>query len=557
MKLGNGTFPQNARRVLNAGGILCLVAVPVDSPMPHDAPRVRKGVFAACVVLASGLALLWPASHLRVASEPHWVAAFLGAGAIAYGISAFLLGNRLAVSRSPALGVLVATFLVCAILMAAYAGGHDGAGSWLWAYWHTTLAVGLIAFVASDWHWAVQQRQSARRGYYADDDLRFKRLTIDGAARQISTAVVAALVAAIALGATIVWPIKLPDPGAAHLWIAVAAAIAASAIVCLFVIPAYRRTFRYLNLLAAAAAGLAVMIIGSALLRQSVGAEALAQWMPLRIGACVSAVIASAAIVMLLFVIGHFTTLRWWMVAASFATVLDCVSMAASTLGLSGGWYISHAFAVCAAMMPLGILLSDVKTSLHIVDKQSAMLNELSLTDRNTGIPNLRALMLHLERQVAHARASRVSFAMTVVDIVGVKAANRAMGRHVGNELIAATARLLRGAFPPEVVVARLKGDEFIVLSPAGELSGASLVRRRIAAALNASTWVERSHAFSLYVDTFCYDPALEQTTDVFVHACIRRAILSKKTAVPVRPADMSNSVFQRNTRLSTPKGIQ
>jgi diguanylate cyclase (GGDEF)-like protein len=534
MKLGGGRISQNAE--LNESRALGLVGRPVGSPMPHDPQRVRKGVLAACVILAGGLALLWPASHLRGAQESHWLAAILGAGAIAYAISAFLLGNRLAVSRSPSLGVLVATFLVCAILMAVYAGVHNGSGSWLWAYWHAALGVGTVAFVASDWHWAVQRRHGARRGYYCDDELHYKSLTVDGAARQISTAIVAALVAALALCATIVWPVKLSDLGAGHLWTTVAAAIAASAIVCLFAIPAYRRVFRYFTVLAAAAAGIAVIVVGSALLREGIGGngEAIAQWMPLRIGACVGAVIASAAIVMLLFAVGHFTTLRWWMVAASFATVLDCVSMAASTLGLPGGWYLSHAFALGAAVIPLGILLSDVNTSLSIVDKQSAMLGELSLTDRLTGIPNLRALMLHLERQVALARASRVDFALTVVDIVGVKAANRAMQRHVGNELIVGAARILRGAFPPEVIVARLKGDEFIVLSPAGELSGASLVRRRIAAALGASNEVERSLPFSFYVDTFCYEPALEQSAEAFVQASIRRATLSKKSAPPV-----------------------
>lgn len=542
MTLGGNSSSQSAMRdrELKESGALGVVALPVDSPMLNDAMRARSWALVACGALTLAFALSESFHQLGIEPERQWAQLILGAGAIAYLVSAFLFGNRLAISRSPALALLVATFLFSAIVMVAYAGAAGPARNWLWAYWHVGLVVGLVAFVASDWHWALQQRNSARLGYYSDNKLRFKKLTLGYAGQQIFTAVAGAIAAAIALLLSFGWTVKPAEQGAAHSWLAVAAAIAAGAIGCLFAIPAYRRALRYVLVLTAFGAGITAVVIGSALLRQSIGADAVGEWLPVRIGAGSTALIGSMAIVLLVFALGHASVLRWWIAAAAFATVLDCISMVVSPPGASAGPFLSYGFAVLAAIIPLAVLASDAKAALFIIDAQSATVSELALTDRTTRIPNRRALLLHLERQIACARASSVGFALTVVDIVGVKAANRAMGRHVGNELILAAAQILSGAFPPEFVVARVHGDEFVVLSPPGELSERSDCRQRIARMLNATSWVDPSQVSSLYVDTFYYDPASEQTAEAFMQASIRRATLSKRSAPPVTPAPVS-----------------
>jgi diguanylate cyclase (GGDEF)-like protein/PAS domain S-box-containing protein len=94
-------------------------------------------------------------------------------------------------------------------------------------------------------------------------------------------------------------------------------------------------------------------------------------------------------------------------------------------------------------------------------------LSELSLHDELTGLPNRRLLMQRCEAAFARARASRSgtsSIAALSIGLDGFKPINDTAGHDTGDQVLIAIARDLPVALGPTETVARVGGDEFVVL---------------------------------------------------------------------------------------------
>ena len=88
--------------------------------------------------------------------------------------------------------------------------------------------------------------------------------------------------------------------------------------------------------------------------------------------------------------------------------------------------------------------------------------------DPLTNLANRPALGLALDRLLDQASAGGAGFALLSVDLDDFKEANDVFGHVVGDELLCAVARRLERAVGKEFI-ARVGGDEFIVLSTQGE----------------------------------------------------------------------------------------
>ena len=146
-------------------GVAGVVTVPARTNILRYRPRVRTAVVIFCAALGAVFAALLPQLEApRLHFAPVDAVTTSAAAALASFVCAFLLSSRLAISRSPALAALAATFTYSGILLAAHGWpGHTRSG-WLWAAWALGCAAGIMVFGAIDWYWARKQRRSAERG---------------------------------------------------------------------------------------------------------------------------------------------------------------------------------------------------------------------------------------------------------------------------------------------------------------------------------------------------------------------------------------------------------
>jgi diguanylate cyclase (GGDEF)-like protein len=90
-------------------------------------------------------------------------------------------------------------------------------------------------------------------------------------------------------------------------------------------------------------------------------------------------------------------------------------------------------------------------------------LKALSEMDPLTGLFNRRYLNERLE---AMEQEQVVPLTVVMLDIDGMKNINDTLGHEAGDRVILAAASAMRAAFLPAAVVARIGGDEFVVLLP-------------------------------------------------------------------------------------------
>ncbi|MGI8856916.1 MAG: PAS domain S-box protein [Thermomicrobiales bacterium] len=109
-------------------------------------------------------------------------------------------------------------------------------------------------------------------------------------------------------------------------------------------------------------------------------------------------------------------------------------------------------------------------------------LRHLASHDPLTDLPNRALLMRELASAVAHARLDPTArYAVLLLDLDRFKHANDSFGHVEGDQLLVAIAQRLHACLPERAIIARLAGDEFVVLlRELGGAGGAVAVAQRI-----------------------------------------------------------------------------
>ncbi len=97
-------------------------------------------------------------------------------------------------------------------------------------------------------------------------------------------------------------------------------------------------------------------------------------------------------------------------------------------------------------------------------DRRARTLGDLALRDPLTGLANRTMLAQCLEREIAHAKRNGGELGILFLDLDGFKTVNDRFGHAVGDRLLAEVARRLGGVVRGDELVARIGGDEFVVV---------------------------------------------------------------------------------------------
>ena len=87
-------------------------------------------------------------------------------------------------------------------------------------------------------------------------------------------------------------------------------------------------------------------------------------------------------------------------------------------------------------------------------------------TDYLTGLPNARSLFLQLDRELARCKRDNTSLTLMVCDMDGFKKINDRFGHLEGNRVLRLFAQALKDSCREYDYVARMGGDEFVVIAP-------------------------------------------------------------------------------------------
>ena len=107
-------------------------------------------------------------------------------------------------------------------------------------------------------------------------------------------------------------------------------------------------------------------------------------------------------------------------------------------------------------------LFSDTVSTQDVMER----LHNLAYYDGLTGLPNRRLFMDRLNVSITHARRDKRMLAIMFVDLDEFKQVNDTLGHGIGDELLKSVAERMKSCLREEDTLARLAGDEFIVLLP-------------------------------------------------------------------------------------------
>ena len=161
--------------------------------------------------------------------------------------------------------------------------------------------------------------------------------------------------------------------------------------------------------------------------------------------------------------------------------------------------------------------------------RREAHTRALTVTDELTGLHNRRGFVAIAEQQLRLARRNHAPLHIGFIDLDGMKAINDRFGHAIGDEALKDTAAVLRASFRDSDVLARVGGDEFVVLTIGADENAMNLIRERLFAAVaKANREAQRPYALSLSLGVVVCDVESGATLDQMIEEADRRMYQDK-----------------------------
>jgi diguanylate cyclase (GGDEF)-like protein len=164
-------------------------------------------------------------------------------------------------------------------------------------------------------------------------------------------------------------------------------------------------------------------------------------------------------------------------------------------------------FASILQMYVYGFVLIWPAMTLFLVASSSNIENRRARTDYLTGTANRRSLDEELERRIALSKSGKALCGL-LIDLDDFKSINDRFGHEAGDRALEDIALILLSSVRVEDLVARMGGDEFVVLIEFKESAAMEdLVGRIEAAVENHNATKLRPYRLALSIGRGCYDP--------------------------------------------------
>ena len=193
--------------------------------------------------------------------------------------------------------------------------------------------------------------------------------------------------------------------------------------------------------------------------------------------------VASFALASLAFILGRPWNHMWWLAHAIFAAGFFLLSF-----GVVQAFHTTRSFSKIYSQEELFARLREAmartEQALQALQRTNEKLEHLAATDPLTGAANRRQFIERVEAEIALAKRNGAPFSLLSLDLDHFKAINDSYGHQAGDQVLQRFVNKCLDAIRPYDGVARVGGEEFMVLLPQAALDTAQSIGERIRAAI-------------------------------------------------------------------------
>ncbi|MCA8276194.1 GGDEF domain-containing protein [Burkholderia sp. AU30280] len=193
--------------------------------------------------------------------------------------------------------------------------------------------------------------------------------------------------------------------------------------------------------------------------------------------------VTSFAFSSLAFILGRPWNHMWWLAHAIFAAGFFLLSF-----GVVQAFHTTRSFSKIYSQEELFARLRDAMArtehALQALQRTNEKLEHLAATDPLTGATNRRQFIESVEAEINRAKRNGAPFSLLALDLDHFKAINDSYGHQAGDQVLQRFVDKCADAIRPYDGVARVGGEEFMVLLPQAALDTALSIGERIRTAI-------------------------------------------------------------------------
>ncbi|MGN6579916.1 MAG: putative bifunctional diguanylate cyclase/phosphodiesterase [Bordetella sp.] len=201
-----------------------------------------------------------------------------------------------------------------------------------------------------------------------------------------------------------------------------------------------------------------------------------------------------------------------------YSSILDLRDQAyATALGDVRAAYGQARAQVIASIIAALLALTALRAIFVRVNRK---LTSLATHDALSGLPNRLLLKDRLGQMLEKAQRGGGRFALMFLDIDDFKTVNDSRGHHVGDQLLIAVSRCICDKLRAQDTVARVGGDEFVLLTEIRDPDDAATVAQKLISAISQSIMVvghELHVTASIGIAVYPFDGTTQH--DLMIHA--------------------------------------
>ena len=197
---------------------------------------------------------------------------------------------------------------------------------------------------------------------------------------------------------------------------------------------------------------------------------------------------------------------------AALASLALVALIGGDVAGSTGRTFLLFASIAGASALTVAAAINRTHIEQHTAELQAA-LADMAATDELTGCAVRRLLRPRMEEEIARSVRTGSPLSLLMIDVDEFKSVNDTYGHVVGDHVLASLGAVLRRSARVYDLVSRIGGDEFALLLPDTDESGALLIAQRIRQDLPAA--VEVPVTLSIGVSTLDRsEPSAEHLID-------------------------------------------